>query len=151
MKRSNAFMMAAYDQARKAREKGEVPVGAVIVKGADIIAVGRNEKETLNNAIMHGEITVISRACQKLSTWRLSGCDIYVTLEPCIMCIGAIIQARLDNLYFGAFDPKAGACGSVIDVPKMAWVNHKINVYPGIMEEECSLILKDFFNDLRNL
>lgn len=150
MKRSNFYMEEAYKEAKKAYDIGEVPVGAVIVKDGTIIAAAHNEKETGNDATMHAEISAIKRACRSLSSWRLSGCDIYVTLEPCTMCIGAILQARLDNLYIGAFDPKAGACGSVIDIPSVTAFNHKVNVYYGIMEEECSQILKDFFNGLRS-
>ena len=141
------FMKEALRQADKAFQIGETPVGAVIIKDGKIIARGYNRRETKKNALMHAEITAIDRACKKLGGWRLCGCDIYVTLEPCPMCAGAIVQARLDNVFFGAYDKKAGALGSVCDISGM--LPHKVNAVGGIMEEEASAVLKLFFEKLR--
>ena len=112
------FMKAALSEAKKAFKIDETPVGAVIVRNGEIIARGYNKRETKKNALMHAEITTIDKACKKLGGWRLLGCDIYVTLEPCPMCMGAIIQSRIENVYFGAYDKKAGALGSVCDLSK---------------------------------
>jgi tRNA(adenine34) deaminase len=143
-------MNEALKEARKAYKKGETPVGAVIVRDAKVIARGHNQKENRNDPTHHAEISAIRKACKSLSTWRLNDCDMYVTLEPCAMCAGAIIQARLGRLFIGAVDPKAGAAGSVIDVLKVDRFNHKVEVNYGIMVEECSLVLKEFFKELRN-
>jgi len=138
-------MTLALQQARLAMEKGDVPVGAVIVSGNRVISVGHNLREVKNLATAHAEIAAIEAACEILGTWRLTDCDLYVTLEPCIMCAGAIINARIRSLYFGAFDPKAGACGSVTDVFRLHQLNHQVTVYSGIMEDACSALLKEFF------
>lgn len=143
------FMQEAYKEALKAYGKDEVPIGAVIVKDSKIIARAHNERESRNDATLHAEISAIKKACRKLGTWRLNDCDMYVTLEPCVMCAGALIQARIRTLFIGAEDPKAGAVGSVIDVTGVEKFNHKINIVYGIMEEESSLILKQFFKKLR--
>jgi len=143
-------MLHALKEAEKARKIGESPVGAVIVKDGVIIARGHNERETKNDTTLHAEMTAIRKACKKLGTWRLNGCDLYVTLEPCTMCAGAIIQARIQNLYIGTSDLKAGAAGSVIDVFRVDDFNHRVEVSWGILEEECSSILKDFFRELRS-
>ena len=141
------FMKAALSEAEKAFLHNETPVGAVIVRNGEIIAKAQNKRETKKNALMHAEIIAIDKACKKLGGWRLCGCDIYVTLEPCPMCMGAIIQARIENVFFGAYDKKAGALGSVCDLS--AVLPHKVKFSGGIMEEECSEILSRFFKNLR--
>jgi len=143
------FMLQALKEAYKSRSKDESPVGAVIVKDGKIIARGHNEKELKNDSTRHAEMTAIKKASKKLDSWRLNDCDMYVTLEPCTMCAGAIIQARLRRLYIGTPDPKAGAVGSVLDVLKIDKFNHKVEVIYGILEDQCSQVLKDFFKDLR--
>ena len=143
------FMEQAYKEALKAYKKNEVPIGAVIVKDGKIIARGHNERELKQDATLHAEITAIRKACKKLNSWRLNDCDIYVTLEPCAMCAGALIQSRIKTLYIGALDPRAGAAGSEIGVFKIKEFNHRVEVVYGIMEEECSEILKRFFRELR--
>ena len=141
------FMEAAIAEAKKAFNKGETPIGAVIVKDGKIIARGHNSRETKRNALMHAEITAIDKACRKLGGWRLCGCDIYVSLEPCPMCAGAIIQSRIENVFFAAFDKKAGAFGSVCDLSGL--LAHKVNAEGGIMEQQSSAMIKLFFEKLR--
>ena len=141
-------MEAALKEAVKAYQLGEVPVGAVIVYNNKIIARGHNTRELSQSVLGHAEINAIKKASKKIGSWRLEDCDIYVTLEPCSMCSGAIIQSRIKNLYFGAYDLKTGACGSVLNLFDYPF-NHKVNIYGGIMEEECSRIIKDFFKELR--
>lgn len=141
-------MKAALAEAKKAYLIDEVPVGAVIVYNDKIIARGHNTRETKQSVLGHAEINAIKKASKKIGSWRLEDCDMYVTLEPCSMCSGAIIQSRIKNLYFGAFDPKTGACGSVLNLFEHNF-NHKVNVVSGIMEEECSRIIKEFFRELR--
>ena len=141
-------MKEALKEARKAYLLGEVPVGAVIVYNDKIIARGHNTRETEQTVLGHAEINAIKKASKKIGSWRLEDCDIYVTLEPCAMCSGAIIQSRIKNLYFGAYDPKTGVCGSVLNLFDNPF-NHKVNVVGGVLEEECSRIIKDFFKDLR--
>ncbi|HHY24660.1 MAG TPA: nucleoside deaminase [Clostridiaceae bacterium] len=143
-------MNKAYREAIKAYEKDEVPIGAVIVKDSKIIARAHNEREQKNDATLHAEISAIKKACKKIGTWRLNDCDMYVTLEPCAMCAGALIQARIRTVYIAAKDPKAGAVGSVINILDVDTFNHKVDVVYGIMEEECSKLLKDFFKELRS-
>jgi tRNA(adenine34) deaminase len=143
------FMKEALKEAKKAFKKDEAPIGAVIVHEGRIVARGHNERELKQDSTLHAEMTAIRRACKKLGTWRLNDCDMYVTLEPCTMCAGAIIQARIGRLYIGAHDPKAGAAGSVINVFGVEGFNHRVEVYCGVLEEECSAILKDFFRELR--
>lgn len=141
-------MKAALNEAKKAYLIGEVPVGAVIVHDGKIIARGHNTREAKQSVLGHAEINAINKASKKIGSWRLEECDLYVTLEPCPMCSGAIIQSRIKNLYFGAYDLKSGACGSVLDLHSYNF-NHKVRVVGGIMEEECSRIIKDFFKELR--
>lgn len=141
------FMKEAIRQAKKAEAIDETPIGAVIVKDGKIIARGYNKRETKKNALMHAEIIAIDKACKKLGGWRLPGCDIYVTLEPCPMCTGAIIQARIENVYFGAYDPKSGCLGSCCDLSEA--LPHKIRYEGGILKENCEEILKNFFKNLR--
>ncbi len=142
------FMYEALNEAKKALEKGEVPVGAVIVKDGEIIAKGRNMREEKQNALSHAEIEAINEACKKLNSWRLDGCEMYVTLEPCPMCAGAIINSRIKTLIFGAFDSKMGSIDSVVNLCDYPY-NHKVEVYGGICEDECVKIMKDFFKNLR--
>lgn len=142
------FMAVALEYAEKAALLKEVPVGAVIVKDNEIISVGYNRRETDKNALVHAEIDAINNACKALGGWRLWQCDIYVTLEPCPMCAGAIINARIPNVYFGAYDKKNGCCGSVVNLFELPF-NHKPNYEGGIMQEQCSKILSDFFKSLR--
>ncbi len=143
------YMFQALKEAEKAGKYGEIPVGAVVVKDGVIIARGHNEKECRKDATLHAEMTAIRRASKKLGSWRLSGCDLYVTLEPCTMCAGAIIQARLRSLYIGTSDLKAGAAGSVIDVFREKAFNHRVEVNWGVLEQQCSDVLKSFFIELR--
>lgn len=145
----NTFMREALEEARIAFELGEVPIGAVIEKDGQIIAKGHNMTETTKDPTAHAEMLAIREAAKALGGWRLIGCNMYVTIEPCSMCAGAMIWSRIENLYIGAMDPKAGACGSVIDIPGEERFNHNINVTTGIMEEECSKLMKDFFISLR--
>lgn len=142
------FMSEALTEARIAFNKGEVPVGAVIVKDGEIIARGHNLREEKQNALSHAEIECINEACKKLGTWRLDGCKMYVTLEPCPMCTGAIINSRIETVVFGAYDLKAGCMDSVINLCDYPF-NHKPQIYGGIMEEECKQILEEFFLKLR--
>ena len=144
------YMELALNEAKKAYKIEEIPVGAIIVKDGKVISRAYNQKETKNNPIAHAEILAIERASKKLGRWRLDDCDLYVTLEPCPMCAGAIIQARIKNLYIGTMDPKTGACGSVLDLSKDFPFNHKVNTIVGIKKLECEKILKDFFKQLRN-
>lgn len=149
MSEKKIFMELALKEAEKALKKGEVPIGAVIVKDGEVISKAHNLRETKKNALYHAEVLAIERACKKLSSWRLSGCDIYVTLEPCHMCMGAIIQSKIENVYFGAYDKKCGAVFSIDEVWKNNKLCHKIECFGGIMEESCGEIIKDFFNSLR--
>lgn len=140
-------MKRALSCAKKAAKIGEVPVGAVVVRNGEVVSTGYNRRETDKNALRHAEITAIDRACKKLGGWRLWECDIYVTLEPCPMCAGAIINSRIRNVYVGAPDPKNGAMGSVVSLQDN--FTHKPNVVNGIMKDECAAVLSDFFKDLR--
>lgn len=142
------FMSEALTEARIAFNKGEVPVGAVIVKDGEIIARGHNQREEKQNALSHAEIECINEACKKLSSWRLDGCKMYVTLEPCPMCTGAIINSRIETVVFGAYDLRAGCMDSMINLCDYPF-NHKVQIYGGIMEEECQGILEEFFRNLR--
>lgn len=141
-------MLKALELAKESAKRDEVPVGAVIVKDNEIVGMGQNRREYGKNALYHAELEAIDNACKTLGGWRLWQCDLYVTLEPCPMCAGAIINARIKNVYFGAYDSKAGSFGSVIDFNNVPY-NHKPNVYGGIMEEACTTLLKDFFKNLR--
>ena len=145
------FMKEALKEAKKAYDKLEVPVGAVIVKDGKIIARAHNLKETKKDTTKHAEMLAIEKASKKLDAWRLLDCEMYVTLEPCSMCAGAIINARIKKLYIGALDEKTGAAGSVLNLFEDYKFNHKVEVEKGIMKDECEKILKDFFKDLRRL
>ena len=143
------FMKQALKEAQKAYDKLEIPVGAVIVKDGKIIARAHNKREKSQNAINHAEIIAIQKASKKLGAWRLNDCEMYVTLEPCPMCAGAIIQARIKKLYIGTMDEKTGACGSVLNLLEDYKFNHQVEVETGLLNNECEKILKDFFKDLR--
>lgn len=142
------YMLAAYEMAQQAFDDGEVPVGAVIVRNDEIIAKGRNRREKEKNALLHAEIDAINNACKALGGWRLWNCEIYVTLEPCPMCAGAIINAHIPKVFFGAYDFKNGSCGSVTNLFEMPY-NFKPECAGGIMADECSELLKSFFKRLR--
>ncbi|MBQ1545390.1 MAG: tRNA adenosine(34) deaminase TadA [Clostridia bacterium] len=142
------FMREALKEAEAARRTGEVPIGAVVVRGSDIVGRGHNRRETGKDALAHAELEAIHDACKTLGGWRLWQCDLYVTLEPCPMCAGAIINSRIQTVYYGAKDPKAGSCGSVVNLFELPY-NHKPTLVPGILEPECSEILSVFFRELR--
>ncbi len=143
------YMKEAIKEAKKAQLIDEVPIGCVIVKDDKIIARGHNQRETKQSPIGHAEIIAINKASKKLKSWRLEGCDIYVTLEPCIMCSGAIIQSRINKVYYGASDPKGGALGSSINVLEANNINHHPKVVSGILKEECSSIITNYFKAKR--
>ena len=145
----NEFMNAAIREARRAARIGEVPIGAVIVKDGEIIARAYNLRERKKNALCHAEIIAINKACRHLGDWRLDGCELYVTLEPCAMCAGAIIQSRIKSVYFGASDPKGGAVISVARLFDSDGFCHKVEYFGGIEEERCSSLLTTFFKKLR--
>jgi tRNA(adenine34) deaminase len=144
------FMFAALQEAEKAFEENEVPVGAVVVKDNKIIGRGSNQVERLKDATAHAEMIALTSAANHIGNWRLTECTIYVTLEPCVMCTGAMLSSRIKQLYFSIFDPKFGACGSVYNLAEDGKTNHKINVYSGIYAEESKKLLEDFFNNLKN-
>ena len=148
LKRDVSFMQEALIEARKAALLGEIPVGAVIVQNDEIIARAHNRRELDQDALAHAEVLCIRDACQKLHSWRLSGCTLYVTLEPCPMCSGAIINSRLDRVVYGAKDDKAGCAGSVADLFIMPF-NHEPTVRSGVLAKECAEVLSQFFKDLR--
>ena len=143
------YMKAALSEAKKAASLDEVPVGAVIVKENEIIAAAHNKRETDKNALMHAEIAAIDLACKKLKKWRLDDCTMYVTLEPCQMCAGAIVQARIPEIVIGCMNPKAGSAGSIINLLDIKEFNHQVDITKGILEEECSEMLVTFFKNLR--
>lgn len=145
------FMKEALKEAKKAYEKLEVPVGAVIVKDGKIIARAHNLKETKYDTTKHAEILAIQKASKKLKSWRLTDCEMYITLEPCSMCAGALINSRIKKIYIGALDNKTGTAGSVLNLFDDYTFNHKVEVEKGIMVEQCETILKDFFKMLRKL
>ncbi len=143
------FMKLALNEARKAEERGEVPVGAVLVLDGEVIAASGNGKEASGLATHHAEILVLEEASRRLKRWRLSDCELYVSLEPCAMCAGALVQARLKRLVFGAFDPKAGAVKSLYQLLSDPRFNHQAEVLGGVMQEECGQILSEFFKKRR--
>ena len=143
------FMKEAIKEAKKAYQKLEIPVGAVIVKDGKIISRGHNLKETKADTTKHAEIIAIQKASKKLNAWRLIDCEMYVTLEPCAMCAGAIINSRIKKVYIGTMDEKTGAVGSVLNLFEDFTFNHKVEVEKGILQEECKNMLKQFFKELR--
>ena len=138
-------MREALKQAKKAFEKDEVPVGAIIQRDGEIIARAHNLRETHQDATAHAELLAIRKACKVIGSWRLVNCSLYVTLEPCAMCAGAIVLSRLDKVVFGAHDPKSGACGSLLNIPEDERFNHRPEIISGVLAPECGEILKDFF------
>ncbi|MDP2689538.1 MAG: tRNA adenosine(34) deaminase TadA [Deltaproteobacteria bacterium] len=152
MKKAEAdgiFMAEALKEARKAAGKGEVPVGAVIVHNGAVLSRGHNRREAAQDPSEHAEMAAIRRASRKLKSWRLTGATLYVTLEPCLMCMGALLQARVERLVFAAFDPKAGACGSLYDLSNDRRLNHRVEVSSGVLGQEAGEMLKGFFSTLR--
>jgi tRNA(adenine34) deaminase len=153
--KQNALMAEAIAEARRAAAEGEVPVGAIVVgrgaSGADetIVAAAHNRPIALNDPTAHAEMLALRQAAAALGTYRLAGAALFVTLEPCVMCVGAMVHARIAELYFGARDEKAGALGSVYDIGRDGLLNHRIEVYGGLMEPECAALLRDFFRSRR--
>lgn len=143
------FMREAIAEAQQAAVLNEVPIGAVVVKDGQVIGRGHNMREHFQDVTYHAEMLAIMEACERLHSWRLEGCDLYVTLEPCIMCSGAIINARIANVYYGAPDPKAGAVDSLYHLLTDTRLNHQVNVTSGVLQEKCSQMLKDFFRAIR--
>jgi tRNA(adenine34) deaminase len=143
------YMRAALRDAKKAEKIDEVPIGCVIVYDGQIIARGYNRRNKDSSTLAHAEMTAIRKASKKLGDWRLEGCTIYVTLEPCQMCAGAIVQARLDRVVIGCMNAKAGCCGSVINLLQMQEFNHQVEIEKGVLEEECSSLISGFFKNLR--
>lgn len=145
------FMKEALKEAVKAYDKLEVPVGVVIVNNGKIIARAHNVKEEKQDTTRHAEIIAIQKASKKLNNWRLTNCEMYVTLEPCSMCAGALIQSRIKKVYIGTMDPKTGACGSVLNLLEDFTFNHKVEIETGILQKECEELLKKFFKELRKI
>ncbi|MCR4632506.1 MAG: nucleoside deaminase [Erysipelotrichaceae bacterium] len=143
------YMLAAYQEALKAFKEDEVPIGCVIVKDGEVIAKAHNKKVKKNCAVYHAEIECMIKAAKKLNNWNLKGCDLYVTLEPCMMCTGAIVNSRIDNICYGCKDPKGGALVSNIRFKRIKGLNHYPGIQGGIMKEECSELLKAFFKNKR--
>ena len=142
-------MRKALKEAEKAAKIGEMPIGAVIVRDGKIISRGYNKREKGKNALLHAEVVAIDKACKKLGGWRLPGCELYVTLEPCPMCAGAILNSRIEKVYFGAYDTKSGCTGSRLNLLDMNLCNYSAEVVGGVLEEECSGIITSFFSELR--
>lgn len=149
MTEQEKYMKEAIRQAKKAYALGEVPIGCVIVYEGKIIGRGYNRRNTDKNTLAHAEIRAIDKASKKIGDWRLEGCSLYVTLEPCQMCAGAIVQARIDEVVMGSMNPKAGCGGSILNILEMPEFNHQVKVVRGVLEEECSELLTDFFKELR--
>lgn len=150
MDKNKAFMAEALKEAALAAEMGEVPIGAVIVRGDEIIAQAHNLVETSKDPTAHAEMLAIRQAAARLGGWRLTGCHMYVTVEPCSMCAGAIVWARIEKLFIGTDDPKGGACGSIFNIPQEKKLNHYTEIETGLLREECSEIMKTFFKKLRD-
>ena len=149
MTEKEKYMKAAIRLAQRSAAEGEVPVGCVIVCDGEIVGRGRNRRETTKTALSHAEIEAIGKACKKLSGWRLQRCEMYVTLEPCPMCAGAIVQARIPRVVIGSMNSKAGCAGSVLNLLKEPGFNHQAQIVTGILEEECSEMMSGFFTELR--
>ena len=143
------WIRLALDEARLAAKSEEVPVGAVVVKGGEVVGRGRNRREGDGNPLAHAEIEAILEAARATGDWRLEGCSLFVTLEPCAMCAGALVLARVERLVFGAWDPKAGFCGSLGDLVRDPRLNHRLEVAGGVLERECGDLLREFFSRLR--
>ena len=149
MDEDQRWMELALDEANRAADVGEVPVGAVVVREGLLVARGFNRRGTERDPLAHAEMLAIRRAAAVLESWRLIGCTMYVTLEPCAMCAGALVNSRIDRLVFGASDPKAGFCGSLGDLVRDPRLNHRLEVRAGVLEDVCRRVLKDFFTGLR--
>ena len=149
VKNDEYYMSAALHEAKKALKKNEVPVGAVVVLNGKIVSKGYNENISKSDPCAHAEITAIRLASKKLENYRLPGCKLYVTLEPCVMCAGAMVHSRIEKVIYGATDPKTGACGSVYDITGNKKLNHKVKVKGGVLQNECSSLLKAFFKNKR--
>ena len=145
MNTDEKFMALALEEARRAMGDGEVPVGAVVIHDGEIIARAHNLREGLQDPVAHAEMLAVRDAARKLNRWRLTGATLYVTLEPCAMCAGALVLARIDRLVYGCDDPKAGACGSLFDIVREPRLNHRIEVVRGVLQEDCQSVLKGFF------
>lgn len=143
------YMQIALKEAEKAEKKGEVPIGAVIVHEDKVIATGYNHRETTQTTLSHAELIAIEKANKVLNSWRLEDCILYVTLEPCPMCAGAIVQSRIKRVVYGASDPKAGCAGTLMNLLQEDKFNHQVEVTSGVLKEECSALLSDFFRQLR--
>ncbi|WP_232698965.1 tRNA adenosine(34) deaminase TadA [Brevibacillus daliensis] len=143
------YMQQAIEEAKKAEQLGEVPIGAVVVRNGEIVGRGHNLRETQKDPTLHAEMIAIREASKNLGGWRLVGCTLYVTLEPCPMCAGAIVQSRVEGVYFGAIDPKAGCTGTLMNLCEEPRFNHQVPVFAGILEDECKELLKNFFRQLR--
>lgn len=150
MKKNDEFYMSlAIEQAKKAEALGEVPIGAVIVVNGEVIASAYNLRETTQNAVTHAELLAIEKACQKTGSWRLEQAELYVTLEPCPMCSGAILLSRIERVVYGAKDPKAGCAGTLMNLLEDSRFNHQAEVVSGVLEEKCGSMLTEFFRELR--
>lgn len=149
MTQQEKYMKEALKQAQKAYDLGEVPIGCVIVYQGKIIGRGYNRRNTDKNSLAHAEITAINKASKKMGDWRLEDCTLYVTLEPCQMCAGAIVQARITEVVMGSMNPKAGCAGSILNILEEPAFNHQVKITRGILEEECSKLLTTFFKELR--
>lgn len=145
----NFFMQEALKEAEKAYNINEIPIGCVIEYKGEIIARGYNQRNVKNNVLCHAEIIAINNACEKFKDWRLEGSTLYVTVEPCAMCAGAILQSRIDKIVFGVFNSKGGCCGSILNILNDERFNHKAEIISGILEEDCKKIMKDFFKNIR--
>lgn len=144
------YMKLALEEAKKAERIGEVPIGAIVVKDGEVIARAHNLRETVQQPTAHAEHIAIEKAAEALGSWRLEDCTLYVTLEPCVMCSGAIVMSRIPRVVYGASDPKGGCSGSLMDLLQEPRFNHRAEVVSGVMEDECSQLLKDFFKQLRD-
>ncbi|MED4818276.1 tRNA adenosine(34) deaminase TadA [Bacillus atrophaeus] len=149
MTKDEFYMLEAIKEAKKAEEIGEVPIGAVLVMNDDIVARAHNLRETEQRSIAHAEMLAIDEACRTLGTWRLEGASLYVTLEPCPMCAGAVVLSRVNRVVFGAFDPKGGCSGTLMNLLQEERFNHQAEVVSGVLENECGQMLSDFFRNLR--
>ncbi|RWR07159.1 tRNA adenosine(34) deaminase TadA [Siminovitchia fortis] len=149
MEREERYMQLAIAEAKKAENMQEVPIGAVVVLNGEVVAAAHNRRETDQNAVAHAELLAIEEACKKLGTWRLEGAELYVTLEPCPMCSGAIILSRIQKVVYGASDPKAGCAGTLMNLLEDERFNHQSEVISGVLGEQCSRLLSDFFRKIR--
>lgn len=149
MTEDEKFMRLAIEEAKKAEKKGEVPIGAVIVKDGEVVSTGHNERETTQKTLRHAELIAIEKANETLNSWRLEDCTMYVTLEPCPMCAGALVQARMKRVVYGAKDPKAGCVGTLMNLVTEERFNHQLKWTGSVLEEECGMMLTNFFKKLR--